>query len=424
MGSGKQTVWRRRCLMALLAGIALTLAGCAAESEESEQQEDVAAEVPVRVAEYEPVLVSRTYTGRTHGSREVEVRARVSGILQSRDYTEGALVQQGNALFRIDPTRYEVRAQRAEAELERAGAEVQQAEREWERVSDLYEDDAISGRERDEALSALELARAGEALAEAELAETRIDLDYTTVEASVDGVAGLEEHPEGSLVEAGTLLATLTRLDPIHVRFSLPEAHMTQFGPQIRSGASVRVSLSTPDGQEYPEAGEIDFADAAIDPQTGTVRARAVFPNPERTLMPGQFVRISLSGLHLGWGIAVPHRAVAEGSGGPVVYVLDEDDQPQARRVILGHDLGDEVLLTQGVSDGDRVVVDGVAGLEEGVAVIPVEEEREDEAEDPQVLGVLPPADVDVLPGAGDEDDAGGNGDSPDQEETEAGDAG
>ena len=386
----------RRCWLLLLV-MPLVLVGCTAESDEGDPEEDVAAEVTVRVAEHEPVLVSRTYTGRTRGSRQVELRARVGGILHSRAYTEGALVQAGNALFQIDATRYEVRAQRAEAEVERAAAEVRQAEREWERVSELFDDDAISGRERDEALSVLELAQAGLALAEADLADTLIDLEYTTVEAPVDGVAGLEEYPEGSLIDAGTLLTTLTQLEPMHVRFSLPESHMGQFGSQIRSRASFRVALTLPNGDEYPELGDIDFTDAAVDPATGTVQVRAVFPNPNRVLMPGQFVRITLSGLHLGWGIRVPHRAVVEGASGPLVYVLDEDDRPQGRRVLLGHDLGDEVLLSQGVSDGDRIVISGVAALEEGVAVIPQEEER-DAIESPQVLGVLPPADVDVYP--------------------------
>lgn len=386
--------------------LVLALSGCTAESDETEESSDpVEVEVPVRVAEHEPVLVSRTYTGRTRGSREVELRARVTGILRSRGYTEGAFVQAGNALFEIDPTRYEVRVQRAEAELARVEAEVRQAQREWDRVAQLAQDDAISGRERDAARSELELAEASLALAQADLAELQLDLEYTTVEAPVDGVAGLEEQPEGSLVEAGSLLTTLTQLEPIHVYFSLPESHMTQFGTQIRARASVGVTLTRPDGREYAEPGEIDFTDSAIDSDTGTVSVRAVFPNPDRRLVPGQFVRVTLSGLHLGWGIRVPHRALTEGANGPVVYILDEEDRPHSRRVMLGPDLGDEVLLARGVSDGERIVVSGVAGLEEGVTVVPVEEERAEETEEPQVLGVLPPADVE--PASSEQDRSG-----------------
>lgn len=370
------------------------LPGCSVDSSETDADDDVVVEVPVRVAEPEPIVVSRTYTGRVEGLRDVEVRARVSGILEGRGYREGELVAEDRSLFQIDPTRYEVRVQRAEAELEQARATLQQAERVWDRVSELHDQNAASGRERDEARSALEMARAGEALAEADLADARLELDYTVVTAPVEGIAGLEQYAEGSLVEAGTLLTTLTQLAPIHVRFSIPESHMAMFGSQVRAGAGVRVRVIKPDGNEHPEPGSIDFVESAVDAETGTVRARGLFPNNERSLLPGQFVRITLSGLQLGLAVTVPHRAIAERDGGPVVYVLDDDDSLQARQVELGDDLGAEVLVRSGIDRGDRVVVDGLAGLSEGDVVTAVDEEREVEAEEPQVLGVLPPANI------------------------------
>ncbi|MCH8505659.1 MAG: efflux RND transporter periplasmic adaptor subunit [Ectothiorhodospiraceae bacterium] len=373
----------------------LLLPACAVESDDeaTEAQADSHVELPVQEVKVEAVSISRTYTGRNRGSREVQVRARVDGIIHRRGYTEGSVVEEGQKLFQIDPTRYEVHVQRAEAELERAQAEERQAEREWRRVSELYEDDAISGRERDAARSELDLAQAGVALAEAELANARLDLDYTTVEAPVTGIAGLEELSEGSLVDSGQLLTSITQLDPIQVRFSIPEGHMSAFGSQIQSGVGFQVLLTKPNGEAYPEPGRIDFTEAAIDSATGTVRARAVFANPDRELMPGQFVRITLSELHLGWGVRVPHRAVSEGVDGPQIYVLDDEDKPVARQLSLDHDLGEYFLVKQGLSEGERLVVDGIASIEDGVVVIPDYMEPEAEQETPRVLGALPPAD-------------------------------
>lgn len=372
------------------------LAACTADSEESPANENIVAEVPVRVAAYEPIVVSRTYTGRTAGIRDVEVRARVSGIIEGRGYREGELVPEGQSLFQIDRTRYEVRVQRAEAEFEQAEANVQQAERVWDRVSELFAENAASGRERDEARSALELARAGLALAEADLADAELDLEYTVVRAPVEGIAGLEAHAQGTLVEEGTLLTTLVQLAPIHVAFAIPESHMAMFGSQIRAGAGVRVRMTLPSGEDHPEPGQIDFVESGVNPETGTVRARALFPNNDRNLVPGQFVRLALSGLQLGMGVTAPHRAVASGDTGPRIYVVDDEGHLIARAVELGNDLGDEVVVVDGIETGDRMVVDGLRGLSEGDLVEVVDEVRDHAPETPQVLGVLPPANLDV----------------------------
>lgn len=365
----------------------LGLYGCAVESDDEITDQAVQVlELPVRTIEIEPVRVSRTYTGRNQPIRDVEVRARVDGIIHSRDYSEGSLVEEGDRLFQIDPTRYSVHVQRAEAELDRARAEDRQAEREWQRVIELYEDDAISSREYESALSDRELTRAGVALAEAELANARIDLDYATVESPVTGMAGLEEQPVGSLVEVGQLLTRVRQLDPIQARFSIPEAHLNLFGAQIQSGAGFHVVMTLPNGEHYRLPGQIDFTETAVDSETGTVRMRALFPNPTGQLLPGQFVRITLNGLHIGSGYRIPHRAVAEGSEGPVVYVLDDDNRPQARPVTLDHDLGREYLVKQGVSHGDRIIVDGISSIENNVRIRPVDAPREDEPDLPPFL--------------------------------------
>lgn len=397
--------WRRGLLATALA---LLTAGCSAESESETEEESETSpmEVPVREVALEPVSLTRTYTGRTAGAREVDIRARVDGVLAERRYTEGSAVESGMELFRIDPAPYEVQVQRAEANLARAEAEQRQAEREWERVAELYEDDAASARERDEAQSELELAEAGVSLAEAELEETRIDLEYTSVESPLPGVAGMEESPEGTLISAGDLLTRVTQLDPIHVRFSIPETHMNRFGAQIRSGTGVSVDLALRDGGAYGETGRIDFTQASVDETTGTVRARAVFDNPGEELLPGQFVRLSLSGLHAGWGYRIPQTAVLDNPDGNQVFVVDDDDRVSLRDVEIGMEDGEDFILIDGLDEGERIVLDGVAGVSDGDRIAPQPAPEDDMPERP-VLGVLPPAEEplrEVGPGDADQD--------------------
>ena len=410
--------WRRALLVTALA---LLIAGCSAESESETEAESEPSpvEVPVREVALEPVSLTRTYTGRTAGAREVNIRARVDGVLAERRYTEGSVVEPGMELFRIDPAPYEVQVQRAEANLARAEAEQRQAEREWERVAELYEDDAASARERDEAQSELELAEAGVALAEAELEEMRIDLEYTSVDSPLHGVAGMEESPEGTLVDAGDLLTRVTQLDPIHVQFSISETHMNRFGAQIRSGTGVSVDLALRDGSSYDETGRIDFTEASVDETTGTVRARAVFDNPGEELLPGQFVRLSLSGLHAGWGYRIPQTAVLDDPDGDQVFIVDDEDRISLRAIEIGLQDGDDFIVAEGLEDGERIVVDGVGGLSDGDRITPQPSPKDDMPERP-VLGVLPPAEEplpDVDPDEVDQDNGDeDNGDNGDEE--------
>ncbi|WP_018950719.1 efflux RND transporter periplasmic adaptor subunit [Thioalkalivibrio sp. AKL12] len=371
------------------------LPGCAAESEEEDEAAPEVVEVPVRSLENELVSISRTYTARTRSPREVEVRARVSGVLESRRYEEGEQIERGAEMFRIDPSPYAVRVRSGEASLERAEAERRQAEREWERVLGLYEDNAASGRERDEARSQLELAEAEVAAAEAALAEARLDLDYTSVVSPLDGVGGLEERPEGSLLEAGDLLATVTQLDPIRADFAIPEAHLATYGPQIRSGVGLTVLLALPDDALYPHQGQIDVTEVSVDEATGMVEVRALFPNRDVQLLPGQFVRVTLSGLIAGHGKRVPHAAVVEGPEGTAVFVVDDDNVPHMRPIQIGMDLGEDFLVTGGLSDGDRIVIGGVAGIEEGTGIRPLDSPRA--AEEPVAPGLLPEVSTDLL---------------------------
>ncbi len=321
------------------------------------------------------VTVYEEYAGRAQGAREVEVRARVEAPIIERRYTEGAFVKAGEALFRLDPKPFEVAVERAEAQVESAEASLRQARRQWDRVERLYESKAVSTRERDEAQSQLELARADVALAEAGLADAKIDLGYTEITSPVSGVTDLEALPEGGLVQPGDLLTTVTQLDPIHVRFALPEddAYARERAEEALSGggssSSHTARLIMPDGSLYARKGNVDFTDSSVDPQTGTVRARAVFSNPNQKIRPGQFVRVRLETATLSDALVVPERAIATDQRGEAVYVINDEEVAQRRAIELGPTVAAGRVIADGLESGDRIIVDGLVSVRDGAPV-------------------------------------------------------
>lgn len=367
--------WRRALMPPLLL---LTLTACGNQSPDSGGQEQPAARVGVSEVSLRSVDVREEYAGRARGAREVEVRARIDGILEERGYHEGAMVEQGEQLFRIDPEPLEAAVDSAEAQLQSARANLRQAQRDWDRVEALYADDAVSTRERDAAESALELARADVALARAGLRSAEIELGYATVEAPLDGVTSLEAVPEGSLVGPGDLLTTVTQLDPIHVRFALPERDVLarrEARRAISAGADAdtdserKAVLVLPDGERYEREGQLDFTNASIDPDTGTVRARAVFPNPDNRLTPGLFVRVELRTATLGEVAVIPETAVGSDQDGPAVYTITDAGKAVLTPVELGPVIDAGQVIVSGLEAGDRVVISGLGGLSDGVEV-------------------------------------------------------
>ena len=344
------------------------------------------AAVTVQPVQATTVPVRFEFVGQTEGSKEAQVRARVQGILEKRAYIEGGRVAAGQTLFIIDPRPYAAQAQAAEADLSRAQAQYSQAKRNFDRVKPLAGSNALSQREYDEAVSAEETGAAAVKQAQAKLTEARLNLGYTTVTAPVSGYASRAQKSEGSLVTPtqDSLLTTISQIDPMYVNFSVSEAEQLKLARLVASGElkvpsadksgspSYTVSVKLSDGSTYTRKGKLAFIDPRINTATGAFDARAELPNPDATLRPGQFVRVTLEGAMRPNAIVVPQRAVMDGPQGKFVYVAGKSpdgskDVALPRPIGVGDWIeldGQQMwLIESGLKPGDPVIVDGNAKL-------------------------------------------------------------
>jgi membrane fusion protein (multidrug efflux system) len=322
-----------------------------------------------------PVVLE--YVGQTEGMREVEVRPRVGGILLKWNYTEGSTVRAGQSLFTIDPVPYQTLVARAEAELASTRAQHAQATREIARLKPLLDKGMVSQKAYDDAVSAEEVAAAQIKAAEAALKEARLNLGYTRVEAPIGGVTSRALKSEGSLVEAqNTLLTTISQIDPIRVIFNISDAEQLRFRTEAAAGRlrlpknnRYVVTLKLADGSTSERPGVVDFSDVRVNPTTGTSEVRAVLPNPDHRLRPGQFVRVTLKGAEYVGALAVPQRAVLEGPQGKIVMTVNDKNVVEPRPVQVGEWSGQEWVITGGLNPGDKVIVDGVVKARPGSPV-------------------------------------------------------
>ena len=315
--------------------------------------------------------------GQVQGSKEVEVRARVGGILLKHLYTEGALVRAGLPLFQIDPAPYEIALAQARAQLSQERARNEQANREAARLKELATQKAISQKEYDDATSVLKLSNAALQVSEANLRLAELNLSYTLVTAPVSGVTGRMLRSEGSLISAGqetSLLTSVNQVERVWVRFSLAESDRASLsGAQLSVRPGAEVSLVLPDGSRYPEKGRINFAATQIDPQLATQEFRAEFDNPRTQLLPGQFVRVQVVAGHRGNVFLVPQTAVVQTEKGHLLFVLDNEGKAAVRPVQTGSWTGSDWMILDGLKPGDRVIADNLLRLRPGAKVTPVD---------------------------------------------------
>ena len=344
-------------------------------------------EVSVITVQAQAHPVELEYVGQTAGSRETEVRARVSGILNKRLFEEGALVKAGTPLFQIDPSNFQTQLASAEATVAVAQAKVSQAQRDQARLVPLIAEKAISQKEFDDSKSALESAQASLKQAQAQANEARLNLGYTKVVAPISGTTGTASKSDGSLVTASdSLLTTIVQTNPMYVNFSISESDLLRMTKQVSSGQlsvpgqraangslgfSVNVKLA--DGSLYPRTGKLNFASEKVNPQTGSFDARAEIPNPDGSLRPGQFVRVQLGGASRPNSISVPQRAVIDSPMGKIVFTVTPDDKLAPRPVELDGWTKGEWIVTKGLQSGDRVLVEGfIKAHDPGMTVKPV----------------------------------------------------
>lgn len=294
------------------------------------------------------------YPARLAGSREVEIRARVGGILLKRAYTEGQYVKQGDLLFQIDPAPYE-------AALAQAAASYAQAEKDYKRAVTLQKQKALSAREFDQA-------QAMYGSAKAQYDAAKINLAYTTVRAPISGYTSQESNSEGTLVTADTTLLTrVTQLDPMYVEFAYSDSEAMMQRQAVASGQMslpkdklLHVEIVSREGTTYGQEGVIRFTDSIINPDTGTVQARAVVPNKDQTIMPGQFVRVKVKGLTQMNAIGIPEKAVMQGPMGTFVYTVGAENKAVITPVKLGLLNHGTQIVSEGLKEGDLVVTEGM----------------------------------------------------------------
>ena len=336
--------------------------------------------MPVGVVTVQPqaLPVVFDYTGQTVGSKEVEVRARVGGILEKRLYTEGASVAAGQVLFELDDKPLKAQAAAAEADVATAQARAAQASREAARLKPLLADKAVSQQEYDNAVSNEQIAAASLLSAKAHLQEINLNLGYTKVVAPVSGVAGRGLKSEGSLVSTSdSLLTTLVQLNPMYVGFGPSENEQAAIDRDVLAGTlklpkggAWSVEVHDVEGRVLAKGGRLNFTDSHVSSQTGTVEMRAEVPNPDSRMKAGQFVRVSLYGATRPDAIVVPQGAVLEGPQSKIVVVVGKDKDGKTiampRPVEVGEwargEDGSRVwVIRKGLAAGDQVLVDNLA---------------------------------------------------------------
>ena len=368
----------RAAAMAMATGLFLAACG-----QEQAPQEDGGAQErpphPVAVVELsrQDVALEKSYPSLLRSDDEVTLVARVTGTLEQRHFEPGELVEEGQVLYSIEPDYYQAVVNQREAALQSARAELSRAQRDAERFERLLSQNSVSRQQYDQARAELGVANAAVAQAEAALVSAGIDLDYAEVTAPVSGVISLSQVNVGNLVGNGTELAIITPLDPLEVRFQLPQRDAFELRQQLREAQGnepIRAVLKLPgvngsEGQRLE--GSLDFLGSRVEATTSTVQASATFANPESRVLPGQFVRVSLEGLKRYNVLAVPEIAIGQGLMGPQVFVLDEDNTARARPVELGEVAGPWQVLVGGVEPGERVIVGDLAGIEPGMVIDP-----------------------------------------------------
>ncbi len=353
--------------------IIFLLAACnASDTKQTKAPSNSAIAVTYITAQPVDLPVSLETIAQAEGARDVEIRPRVSGIILKRLFAEGSEVEAGETLYLIDPEPFQNALAEAKAEFREQDVRVMRAKSDEQRQRQLLAQNFVSQRAYDLATADLAIALAGLQAAKVRVQQAELNLSYTAVKAPIHGVTGRSLFSEGALVSANSsVLTTLVQLTPIWVRFSFSDNELTKFGGHLHSNNVEKVIMILPDGSEYQQEGEINFAASKIDSLLGTQQLRATFDNADQRILPGQFVRVRVIARESRAVFVVPQVAVLTSDFGRYVYVIDDANTVMQRPVTVGDWIGKDWIIMDGLKTGDRVVVDNLIKLAPGKHVAP-----------------------------------------------------
>lgn len=322
--------------------------------------------------------VAGEFVAKTQSSRRVEIRSRVVGFLDKREYEEGTMVEVGQVLFLIDPKPFEAQLNAAKAELNQQKARMVTAKANLDRIEPLTKQNAVAKKELDDALGNYRSTSASVEAAKAKVVQAELNLGYCTITSPVRGLSSYANLREGAYVGQGaeSLLTYVAQIDPMWVEFSISENQILKHQASVRKGELIApengnfvVEIILADGTTYPETGKITFSDASLSEETGTFLIRAEVNNPKKALRPGMFVRAVLKGGIRPNAILLPQRAVQQDAKGSFVWVINNEGKAEFNPIEIGTMLGDEWFVDSGLKGGETVVVNGALRLRAGVPV-------------------------------------------------------
>ena len=345
--------------------------------------------VEVATVDTTTVNIYGEYVGRIRAQQFVEVHARVEGYLESMLFKEGSHIQKGQTLFVIDPRVYDARVNRDKAQLNKAKAQAQKADRDLKRIRPLYEQNAASQLDLDNAIAVSESANAEVTVAQSDLTQAELILSYTRVVSPISGYISERVADIGTLVGPSTgksLLATVVKSDTVRIDFSMTALdYLRSKDRNVSLGESEEtnklkshVTITLADGSEYPYRGLVDFADPQVDPKTGTFSVRAEMPNPERQLLPGEFTKVKVLLDRRQRAVEVPNKALVIEKGGVYVYVVRPDSVVEKRFIEIGPETGNSVIVERGLVPGEKIVTEGYHKLSHSMKVNPVTGKKSD----------------------------------------------
>ncbi|MDO6787892.1 efflux RND transporter periplasmic adaptor subunit [Cobetia marina] len=372
----------------LLMGALLT--GCneggdADPSSAQAQSAPRATEVEALTVTAQDIPITNELAGRTSAYQSSEVRPQVGGVIQSRDFTEGSVVEEGQVLYHIDPRTYQADVDSAKASLERAQATLHTSQLQAKRYKTLVARKMVSQQDYDDAIATVGEDTADVTSAKAALKSAQINLDYTTVKAAISGRIGKSSVTKGALVTASqdTALATIQQLDPIYVDVTQSANDILRIKRELASNGKAAsapdmamVELIFDDGSRYEHQGKLQFTDVSVDQSTGMVTLRALFPNPDELLLPGMFVKARLVESVARNAILVPQKAISRDSDGKATaLVINDENKVERRELVTGQAIDHQWIVLQGLKTGDRVITSGLQKIQEGATVTVAEDE-------------------------------------------------